>query len=92
MPPVPEVLHIHAEEGLAKVFRHPDVQKIPRSNGHTAAPGKIEKEEEGVAIQITEGGQEAEEGSRIVEYFDTADKLGHIFEKLLKRLNVELHT
>lgn len=35
---------------------------------------------------------EAEEGSRIVEYFDTADKLGHIFEKLLKRLNVELHT
>ena len=59
VPPGPEVLHIHAEEGLAKVFRHPDTQKIPRSNGHTAAPGKIEKEEEGIAVQIREGGQKA---------------------------------
>ncbi len=33
--------------------------------------------------------EEAEEGSRIVEYFNTADQLGHIFERLLKRLKAE---
>lgn len=35
-------------------------------------------------------GPEADEGRRIVEYFDIADKLGHIFEELLKRLKAEL--
>ena len=59
VPARPEILHVHAEEWLVKVFRHLDAQQVSGADGHAAVAGKVKEKVEGVAIHIGEGGPKA---------------------------------